>query len=408
LQIDSSYGQISEILIKMMLSIRAIECTLIVLKDFKRWNMKSAIVHDWLVSPVGGGEKSLEAIHRLFPSPIYTLVKNEHNLKGSYFQNLEITPSFIQRFPRAKTKYRSFLLFFPLAIEQFDLHPYDLVISSSHCVAKGVLTHSDQLHISYCYTPVRYAWDLMHEYLMESGLDKGVKGAIARVMLHYLRGWDLHASKRVDHFIAISNYVARRIKKIYGRESTVIYPPVDISFYEIERAKDNYYVTASRFVPYKKISLIVEAFSKMPDKKLVVIGDGPDWKKVKEKAGPNIELLGYQSDEILKRHLQKGRAFLFAALEDFGILPVEAMACGTPVIAFGKGGALETVVENETGLFFEEQTTSSIINAVNDFEKRDFDLQKCRNRAELFSVERFDREFSSFVNQKYSEFRNAL
>jgi len=244
--------------------------------------------------------------------------------------------------------------------------------------------------------------------LMESGLDKGVKGAIARVMLHYLRGWDLHASKRVDHFIAISNYVARRIKKIYGRESTVIYPPVDISFYEIERAKDNYYVTASRFVPYKKISLIVEAFSKMPDKKLVVIGDGPDWKKVKEKAGPNIELLGYQSDEILKRHLQKGRAFLFAALEDFGILPVEAMACGTPVIAFGKGGALETVVENETGLFFEEQTTSSIINAVNDFEKRDFDLQKCRNRAELFSVERFDREFSSFVNQKYSEFRNAL
>jgi len=391
-----------------MLSIRAIECTLIVLKDFKRWNMKSAIVHDWLVSPVGGGEKSLEAIHRLFPSPIYTLVKNEHNLKGSYFQNLEITPSFIQRFPRAKTKYRSFLLFFPLAIEQFDLHPYDLVISSSHCVAKGVLTHSDQLHISYCYTPVRYAWDLMHEYLMESGLDKGVKGAIARVMLHYLRGWDLHASKRVDHFIAISNYVARRIKKIYGRESTVIYPPVDISFYEIERAKDNYYVTASRFVPYKKISLIVEAFSKMPDKKLVVIGDGPDWKKVKEKAGPNIELLGYQSDEILKRHLQKGRAFLFAALEDFGILPVEAMACGTPVIAFGKGGALETVVENETGLFFEEQTTSSIINAVNDFEKRDFDLQKCRNRAELFSVERFDREFSSFVNQKYSEFRNAL
>lgn len=362
--------------------------------------MRSAIIHDWLISGVGGGEKVLQSIHQLFPSPIYTLVQNAERLKGTYFQDLKIHSSFIQRLPAARTKYKSYLPFFPLAIEQFDLTSYDLVISSSHCAAKGVITSPDQLHICYCHTPMRYAWDLMHEYLKESKLDRGIKGAMAKVFLHYLRGWDVHSARRVDYFIANSQYVARRIEKFYGRESKVIYPPVDLSFYQEVRAKDNYYVTASRFVPYKRIDLIVEAFSKMPDKKLVVIGDGPEWKKVKEKAAANIELLGYQSDEILRGLLQRAKAFVFAAVEDFGILPVEAMACGTPVIAFGKGGIRETVVSGETGVFYNEQSVPSLIDAVNEFEKLELLPQLCRKRAELFSQKSFNDGFSQFVLDK--------
>lgn len=360
----------------------------------------SVIVHDWLVSSVGGGEKVLQAIHKLFPSPIYTLVKNQEKLKGSYFEDLEIISSFIQKFPRAEKYYKSYLPFFPLAIENFDLSQYDLILSSSHCVAKGVITSPHQVHICYCYTPMRYAWDLMHEYLRESKLDRGIKGFFAKMVLHYLRGWDTHSSHRVDHFIADSKHIANRIAKFYHRQAEVIYPPVDLSFFEEEKKKEDYYLAASRLVPYKRMDLIVEAFSKMPDKKLVVIGDGPDWKKVKEKAGKNVELLGYQKDEVLRQHMQKAKGFMFAALEDFGILPVEAMACGTPVIAFGKGGAKETVIEGETGLFFQEQSVMGIIEAVQRFEKREFDSKKCRERAEFFSPERFEKQFQQFVREK--------
>lgn len=366
--------------------------------------MRSAIVHDWLVSPVGGGEKCLEAIHRLFPSPVFTLVESKRKMKGSYFQHLDIRPSFIQKLPMAESKYRNYLPLFPLAIEQFDLSAYDLVLSSSHCVAKGVISHPGQLHICYCYTPVRYAWDLMHQYLKESGLEKGLKAMFVRWVLHYLRGWDFQASQRVDHFIAISRYVARRIEKFYGRKADVIYPPVDLTFFQKAEGKENYYVAASRFVPYKKIDLIVEAFAQMPERKLIVIGDGPDWEKVKKKAGRNVELLGYQNDEVLRGYLQRAKAFIFAALEDFGILPVEAMACGTPVIALGQGAVRETVVEGETGLFFQDQTTGALINAVNRFESREFEPEKCRQRAEFFSKEEFDRQFADFVLNKYQNF----
>ncbi|PIS02105.1 MAG: glycosyl transferase [Chlamydiae bacterium CG10_big_fil_rev_8_21_14_0_10_42_34] len=359
--------------------------------------MRSAIVHDWLISGVGGGEKVLEAIHKLYPSPIYTLVQHEKMLKGTYFENLEVRPSFIQKLPWAKTKYKSYLPLFPLAIEQHDLTGYDLIVSSSHCAAKGVITSPDQVHICYCHTPMRYAWDLMHEYLREY---RGVKSAFARWMLHYLRGWDVHSARRVDHFIANSKYVAKRIEKFYGRDAAVIYPPVDISYYESEDVKDSYYVTASRFVPYKRIDLIVEAFSKMGDKKLVVIGDGPELEKVKRSAGKNVELLGYQPDSVLKEYMQKAKAFVFAAVEDFGILPVEAMACGTPVIALGKGGVCETVVEGKTGLFFSEQTSSSLVDAVEKFEKMEMDPSQCRKRAEEFSVNRFNELFAQFVRDK--------
>lgn len=364
--------------------------------------MRSAIVHDWLTT-LGGAEKVLESIDSLFPSPIYTLVQSQKKLKNSYFEDKKIISSFLQKWPFAETKYRNYFPFFPLAIEQFDLREYDLILSSSHCVAKGALTNPDQLHICYCHTPVRYAWDLMHEYLEQSELTKGFKSFLIRWCLHNLRNWDALSAKRVDHFIANSYYVASRISKFYGCKARVIYPPVETGFFQLVTKKDEYYFTASRFVPYKKIDLIVEAFSAMPDKKLVVIGDGPDWKKVKAKAGKNIELMGSQPNKVLKEYMQKAKAFVFAAVEDFGILPVEAMACGTPVIAFGKGAITETVENGVTGLFFDEQTVPSIQQAVQQFEQQTFDPIACRARAELFSRQRFDREFYEYVTEKLHE-----
>lgn len=362
--------------------------------------MRSAIVHDWLVSGVGGGEKVLEAIHKIFPSKIFTLVQSSKALAGTYFEGLEIVSSFIQKLPRAETSYQRYLPLFPFAVEHFDLSGYDLVISSSHCAAKGVITGPDQVHICYCHTPMRYAWDLMHDYLKETKLDSGIKGFFAKLILHYLRGWDVHSSQRVDHFIANSHYVAKRIEKFYGRQAEVIYPFVNLELFQEERKKEDYYITASRLVPYKKVDLIVEAFAQMPDKKLIVIGDGPEWKKVKKKAAKNIELLGYQKDEVLIRYLQKAKGFVFAAVEDFGITPVEAMATGTPVIAFEKGGIKETVIQGETGHFYQEQSVRSLIEAIKSFEKMEFDPEKCRARAENFSLEKFNQKFHQFVSQK--------
>lgn len=363
--------------------------------------MRSAIVHDWLLSSVGGSEKVLQAIHGLFPSPIYTLVKG--SLKGSYFEGLQIFSSFIQRLPKAEKKYQRYLPLFPLAIEHFDLSGYDLILSSSHCAAKGVLTSAEQVHICYCHTPMRYAWDLMHDYLKNAKLDRGLKGFFAKMMLHYLRLWDVQSAHRVDHFIANSEYVAKRIQKFYSRKSTVIYPPIDLNLFQTEEKKENYYLTASRLVSYKRVDLIVEAFSKMPDKRLVVIGDGPESEKIKAKAGKNVEFLGYQEDAVLKMHMRKAKGFLFAALEDFGIAPVEAMASGTPVIAFGKGGVKETVVDGETGSFYPEQSVPSLIAAIQTFETLHLDPKKCRARAENFSLEQFETKFKAVVYQSLSE-----
>ena len=344
--------------------------------------VKTAIVHDWLVT-YAGAERALEQILVLYPdADLYSLVDFIPPDQRAFILNKQVKTSFLQSFPFAKKKYRSFLPFMPLAIEQFDLSAYDLVISSSHAVAKGVLTHDRQLHVCYCYTPIRYAWDLRQQYLHESGLDKGLKGMIARMVLHYVRMWDLTSANRVDHYIAISHYIAQRIKRAYGKEAAVIYPPVDIDNFVPATKKEEYYLTASRMVPYKKVKLIVEAFSRMPDKKLIVIGDGPDYAKICSVAGRNIELLGYQPSSVLKEYMQKAKAFVYAAEEDFGIVTVEAQACGTPVIAFGKGGSLETVIplsqseigsqesgEQPTGLFFYEQTVDAIQKAVLRFEK---------------------------------------
>lgn len=366
---------------------------------------KVALVHDWLVK-FGGSEKVLEALSEIYPSKIYTLVADKDNLVGSCFEDKQIKTSFIQKLPQAKKKYRSYLPLFPLAIEQFDLSDYDLVVSSSHSIAKGVLTHADQFHICYCHTPMRYAWDLYQQYLREAKLKSGVKGILAKFFLHYLRIWDAHASSRVNVYVANSQYVGRRIQKLYGQESTVIYPPVGVEAFELCESKDDFYLTASRFVPYKKIDLIVEAFQQMPDKKLVVIGDGPDMDKIKSKAGSNVEILGYQNDTVLKGMLQKARAFLFAAVEDFGILPVEAQACGTPVIAYGRGGVLETVVEGKTGLFYSEQTPEALTKAVQKFEKDQdkFVPQEIHAHVKPFSTARFQQEFKALVEEKYQQF----
>jgi glycosyltransferase involved in cell wall biosynthesis len=325
-----------------------------------------------------------------------------------FLQGKRAQVSFIQRLPKAQRRYRTYLPLMPLAIEQFDLRGYDLVISSSHAVAKGVITGPDQLHICYCHSPMRYAWDLQHQYLKESGLERGMKSWIARALLHYLRLWDSRTANGVDVFIANSRYIARRILKVYRREAEVIYPPVDVEAFTLRQDKEDFYLTASRMVPYKRIDLIVEAFSQMPDRRLVVIGDGPEMPKVRAKAGPNVTLLGYQPFEVLRDYMQRAKAFVFAAEEDFGIAPVEAQACGTPVIAFGKGGAAETVVAGETGVFFQDQNVSSLIKAIEEFEKLSFNPLRVRKNAERFSSERFRREFAALIEREWSRFKERL
>lgn len=367
-------------------------------------SLKVAIVHDWLVT-YAGAERVLEEMLRIYPeADLYSLVDFIAEKDREFIRNKEVKTSFIQRLPFSKEKYRNYLMFMPLAIEQFDLSGYDLVISSSHAVAKGVITGPDQIHVCMCYSPIRYAWDLQFQYLRESGLNKGIKGLITKLMLHKIRNWDYRTSNGVDHFIAISEFIKRRIYKVYRRESVVIYPPVDTEKFTLSTSKQDYYVTASRMVPYKKIDLIVEAFSKMPDKKLIVIGDGPDMNKVKGKAADNIEILGYQQYEQLKSYIENAKAFVFAAEEDFGIAPIEAQASGTPVIAFGKGGALETIIgidkDNPTGVFFYEQTADSIIESVRILEEK-YELisfQNCRENALRFSCQRFRSELEKLVH----------
>ena len=362
--------------------------------------LRTAIVHDWLVT-YGGAERMLEEILRLFPNAdLYALYDFIPAGQRDFIRNKPVTTSFLQRFPFARRNYRSYLPLMPLAVEQFDLSQYDLVISSSFAVAKGVITGPDQLHICVCYSPMRYAWDLTHQYLRQAKLIRGPRAWLAKYILHRLRIWDYRTACGVDQFIAISDFIARRIKKVYGRDSTIIYPPVDCAAFELCPHKDDFYLTASRLVPYKRVDLIVAAFASLPDRRLVVIGDGPEFESIRRLAGPNVTLLDRQSMEVLKDHLQRAKAFLFAAEEDFGILPVEAQACGTPVIAFGKGGALETVRDGITGLFFSEQTPPSVIDAIYRFESIQdrLDPAAMRANAERFSSARFQAEFKRFVD----------
>ena len=361
--------------------------------------MKIAIVHDWLVT-YAGAERVLAEIISCFPeADLFSLVDFLPNEDREKLAGKCATVSFIQHLPLAKTKYRSYLPLMPLAIEQLDLSGYDLVISSSHAVAKGVLLGPDQLHISYVHTPIRYAWDLQHQYMRESGLTKGVRSMLARWILHKIRLWDTRTANGVDVFVANSNYIARRIRKIYRRDATVIHPPVDIEHFSLVSEKQDFYLAASRLVPYKKMSLIARAFKEMPDKKLVIIGDGPERKSIESIAGDNVRYLGWCDDDCLRDYMQSAKAFVFAAEEDFGITPVEAQACGTPVIAYGKGGALDTVVDGVTGVFFGRQDENSIMEAVKQFELLGSSIksESCRENAERFSIEQFRQRFKALV-----------
>lgn len=362
--------------------------------------MKVAIVHDWL-TVYAGAEKVLEQLLKIYPqADIFTIVDFMDKKERKFLNGHKITTSFIQNLPFAYSRYRHYLPFMPLAVEQFDLSDYDLVISSSHAVAKGIITGPDQKHISYIHSPIRYAWDLQHQYLRESDLNHGLKGWFARYILHKIRIWDTRTANGVDFFIANSDFIARRIWKVYRRESTVIYPPVDIEAFDLMPEKEEFYLTASRMVPYKRIDLIVDAFHAMPDKTLIVIGDGPDFEKIKSKAGANVTLMGYQSFEVLRDYMQRARAFVFAAEEDFGITPVEAQACGTPVIAFAKGGALETVIDGVSGVFFHAQTTDDLCEAVERFETMEWNGKQIRENAVRFNIERFKQEIQQFIDNK--------
>ncbi|AKF46804.1 glycosyltransferase family 4 protein [Pseudomonas syringae pv. syringae] len=370
--------------------------------------MRIAIVHDWLVS-YAGAERVLASLINVWPAAdLFAVIDFLSDQDRAHLHGKVARTTFIQKLPGARKHYSRYLPLMPLAIEQLDLSGYDLIISSSHAVAKGVLCGPDQLHISYVHSPIRYAWDLQHQYLQESGLNKGAKGGLARLILHYMRLWDQRTSTGVDAFIANSGFIGARITKAYRRDSTVIYPPVDTLCFTAQGARGDFYLCASRMVPYKRMPMIVEAFAAMPDKRLIMIGDGPDLPKAQAIASQvsNVTLLGFQPGSVLLEHMRSARAFVFAAEEDFGISPVEAQACGTPVIAFAKGGVMETVRgldhPQPTGVFYREQTVASLIAAIGEFEAAQSRIspEACRANAERFSVARFEQEIKAFVEDR--------
>jgi len=363
---------------------------------------KVAIIHDW-IPVIGGAERVLEQLLEIYPqADVYTLFDFVTRDQAPFLADRQVTTSFLQKFPKVDKYYRNLLPLFPFAIEQFDLRKYELIVSSSSAVAKGVITSPDQLHVCYCHSPMRYAWDLQEHYLKHTGLSTGLRSTFIRRVLYKLRIWDVVSSNRVDTFIANSAYIAERIRKTYRRTSKVINPPININRFQLESEKEEFYLAASRQVPYMRIDPIVGAFKHQPNKQLVVIGDGPEHKKIQALAGPNVKILGYQPDAVMVDYLRRAKAFIFAAQEDFGILPVEAQACGTPVIAFGKGGARETVLDKRTGLLFDQQTVPSLLDAIDRFERlqEHFNSKDIRRHAASFSDHRFRTEVETFIDEQ--------
>lgn len=357
---------------------------------------KVAIIHDWLVN-YGGAERVVEAFLEIFPdADIYTLVYDEKKM-GAIFPKEKVKTTFIQKIPKATKIYTKLLPFMPYAFEELDLSAYDLVISSSSSCAKGVVTGPNTKHIAYIHSPMRYAWDLYHDYKKRSGK---ITGIFMGLFMKSLRNWDYASSQRVDKLIANSNYVSKRINKFWNRECEVIYPPVDLERLEPNwKEPEDFYVVFSRFVPYKRIDLAIKACKKL-NKKLVVIGDGEQKEYLKSIAGEQTIFTGRISDEEVKEYLQKCKAMLFCAEEDFGIVPLEAQACGRPVIAYGKGGALETVVDRETGIFFYEQEVESIVEAIERFETIHLNTEEIYEHALKFSKEGFKREIIKSIKEK--------
>ncbi len=369
-----------------------------------------AVVHDWL-DTWGGAEQVLAEVLNLYPdAQLFALVDFLPPHDRARLAGRAVHTSFLQRMPGARSAFRLYLPWFPKAIESLDVSAFDLVISSSHAVAKGVRTSPAQLHICYCYTPMRYAWDLQDQYLGQTGLNRGLRGWAARRILARLRSWDRTASTRVNHFVAISQGIATRIARCYERSSTIIYPPVTVGARLGPEPTRDAYVTVSRLVPYKRIDAIAAAFRLLPDRELVIIGEGPERPRIEAASGPNVRLLGHVPDAERDRWLRRARAFIFAAEEDFGIAPLEAQALGTAVIALARGGSTETIrgldTVAPTGVFFGERTPASIADAIRRFEAHHERIapEACRNNAERFSTERFRREFGGLVEARWSEF----
>jgi len=345
--------------------------------------MKVAITTDWLNS-FGGAERVLEQLHGMFPdAPIYTTVHDPENLP-THMRDWDVRTSFLQRVPFARKRHQAFLPLMPLAFEQFDMSEYDLVITTNSACAKGVITRPGALNVCYCYTPCRYIWDLYHEYT------RGRRGKLfIALAAHWLRMWDRLSADRVDHFIAISHEVASRIRRHYRREPEVVYPPVDVErIVPNGRAPEDFYLVVSRLVPYKRVDLAVEAATRL-GRQLLVVGDGSERRRLEAMAGPTVRFLGKRSDDEIADLYARCRAFLFPGWEDFGITPVEAQAAGRPVIAYGKGGATETVVDGSTGILFEEQTVEALVEAMRKLERLEFDPAVCRRNAERFDAREF-------------------
>ncbi|MFM7192791.1 MAG: glycosyltransferase [Microcystaceae cyanobacterium] len=366
-----------------------------------------ALVHEWLTpKATGGSELVVQAILQQIEADLYALIDFESVNPESYLFQRTIGTTFLQHLPWARNGVQKYLPLLPLAIEQLDLGHYDVILSSSHAVAKGVLTSPHQLHICYCHTPMRYAWDLTFDYLRSSRLGQGLPGLVTRYLLHQLRQWDVISANRVDYFIANSRHTARRIWRCYRREAQVIYPPVNIERFPFQSQKQDFYLTVSRLVSYKQVRLIVQAFNQL-GLPMVVIGDGPEMPLLQSLAQSNIQLLGNQPNSVVEKYMAEAKAFVYAACEDFGIALVEVQACGTPVIAYGRGGALETVKDlrhnngNGTGLFFSEQTAVSLVQGVETFFQFEHQVnpERCRQQAIQFSTETFTKSYQDFVEQ---------
>lgn len=353
-------------------------------------NLKVAIVQDALPF-VGGAERVLEAVLELFPhAPIYTLVHNPSAFKNSVIDRHKVHTSFINKLPWAGKIYRSYLPLFPLAIEQFDLQSYDVILSFSYAVAHGVLAGPEQQHISFTYTPLRQAWHQYHQFMADEKMSSTFKSWTGKIMLHYLRLWDLAAAQRVDNFVAISHWVAGLVWRVYRRNARVIYPPVNVRDFQALSPRGDYYLTVSRLAPHKRVDLLVKAFSNL-GLPLLVVGEGSERPKLESMAASNVKFLGWQTDEDVRELMGRGKALVHAAEEDFGIAMVEAQASGSPVIAYGKGGVLETVIENETGIYFQEQRIEAIEAVVEKFEARlsEFDRLLIQKNASRFGKSRF-------------------
>jgi glycosyltransferase involved in cell wall biosynthesis len=371
--------------------------------------MKVAVVHEWLTTHAGS-EKVVEQILQIYPqADLFALVDFLPADLREFIGNRSVTTSFIQNLPFAQKHFRQYLPLMPVAIEQFDLQAYDLVISSHHCVAKGVLTRPQQLHISYVHTPMRYAWDLQQQYLEQAGLNRGAKAPVVNAILHYLRLWDCLSVNRVDQFVANSQFVASRIAKIYRRPAQVIYPPVDVDKFSPHVPRGDFFLCVSRFVPYKRVDLVVAAFTQL-GLPLVVIGSGSqtEMKQVQAMAGANVTLLGFQPDHIVQTYLETCRAFIYAAEEDFGITLVEAQAAGAAVISYGRGGATETVLSGQTGVLFPEQTVASLVAAVQTFlvQPPTTSPSQRHHHAQQFSRQQFRQQFTQFVEQHWLHFQS--